>query len=181
VLAAAILFAWVVMFARVVTEVFVVHRQLLDSLAVPMVAMAAVSGAMGLVFLRSGRERHADGSEVPLSNPFSLTAAIKFAVLFALVLAAVALAQRLLPPQGMLLVAGVAGLTDVDAITLSMATFARDGGDPALAARAITLAALTNTAVKAGMVMVLATPELKRRIGGGLAAIALAGVVTLLV
>ncbi len=181
VLAAAILFAWLVMFARVVTEVFVVHRQLLASLAFPMVTMAAVSGAMGLVFLRGGRGRHGEAGEVPFSNPFSLTAAIKFAILFAAVLAAVALAQRLLPPQGMLLVAGVAGLTDVDAITLSMATFARDGGDPRLAARAITVAALTNTAVKAGMVLVLARPELKRRIGGGLAAIALAGLATLLV
>ncbi|HSV07449.1 MAG TPA: DUF4010 domain-containing protein [Candidatus Binatus sp.] len=47
------------------------------------------------------------------------------------------------------MVAALAGLTDVDAITLSMAEYARSG-DPHVATSAIVLATLSNTAVTCG-------------------------------
>ena len=50
--------------------------------------------------------------------------------------------------------AALAGTTDVDAITLSMAQYARSG-NPQVAAHAITIAVLSNTVVKTGMVLVL--------------------------
>jgi hypothetical protein len=64
------------------------------------------------------------------------------------------LVQAYAPGRGLYFVAVLAGTTDVDAITLSMAQYAR-GGDPQLAARAIIVAALSNTAVKTAMVAVL--------------------------
>lgn len=180
VFAAGILLAWVVMFARIVTEVFVVHRQLLGGLVPALAAMAAASAVAGVAMLRRGVDGTKSGvEEVPLRNPFSLTAAAKFAAFFAVVLVAVAASQRLLPPQGLYLVAAIAGLTDVDAITLSMATYARDGGEAHVATRAITVAALTNTVVKGGMVLVLGSAALKRRVGVGLAGILAAGAVVL--
>ena len=62
---------------------------------------------------------------MPLKNPFSLTAAAKFAILFAAVLLLVKLSQLYLPGSGVYLLALLAGLTDVDAITLSMAEYAK--------------------------------------------------------
>jgi uncharacterized membrane protein (DUF4010 family) len=68
-------------------------------------------------------------------------------------------------------------LTDVDAITLSLAGQAKTTIAPALAVTAIMLAILSNTLVKCGLVVVLGAPPLKRRIvlatlliltGGGL-------------
>jgi uncharacterized membrane protein (DUF4010 family) len=166
-LAAGILLAWVVMFVRVLVEVAVVHRALLGEVLQPMAGMAVVGLGAGMLYLRRGAEasrRAAAEEDVPLTNPFSLLAAIKFALFFALVLVVVEATRRLLPGQGMYLVAGLAGLTDVDAITLSMASYARDGGDPEVAANAIGIAALTNTVVKAGMVVMLAAPGLRRRV-----------------
>jgi uncharacterized membrane protein (DUF4010 family) len=58
-------------------------------------------------------------------------------------------------------VAGLAGMTDVDAITLSMAEYARSG-DAHFAADAIVLATLTNTTVKCGIVVVLGGAVLRR-------------------
>jgi len=82
-------------------------------------------------FLRRGRaEQPAAAGEVVLKNPFSLTAAVQFGVLFAAVLLVVAAAERYFPGQGYYIVAALAGLTDVDAITLSMAGLARSGGAP---------------------------------------------------
>jgi uncharacterized membrane protein (DUF4010 family) len=183
-LAAGILLAWVVMFVRVVVEVAVVDRALLGELARPMAVMGGVAALAGALYLRRGaiasKQAMADG-EVHLTNPFRLTAAIKFALFFAAVLLVVAVAKRTMPVEGLYLVAALAGLTDVDAITLSMASFARDGGDPALAVNAIGIAALTNTVVKAGMVAALGARGLKRRVlvatavvlGGGVVAVIL--------
>jgi uncharacterized membrane protein (DUF4010 family) len=86
-----------------------------------------------------------------------------------------------LPPRGIYLVAGLAGLTDMDAITLSMAGVAKQGGDLQLAANAITIAALSNTIVKGGIVAILGTRGLKRRIAVGLIASLVAGIVALAV
>jgi uncharacterized membrane protein (DUF4010 family) len=65
---------------------------------------------------------------VPLSNPFSLTSAAKFAALFALYSLLVAIVQQHFPPEGVYVVAALAGTTDVDAITLSMSEYARQDG-----------------------------------------------------
>ena len=60
----------------------------------------------------------------------------------------------------------IAGFTDVDAITLSMAEMSRASGsvEPHVAIRAITLAAVSNTLVKASIVFVTAHHGLKKRI-----------------
>ncbi|HEX9894733.1 MAG TPA: DUF4010 domain-containing protein [Gemmatimonadales bacterium] len=180
-LAAGILLAWMVMFLRVFVEVFVVHRPLLLKLALPLGVMAGTSAAAGLVLFRRGVD-HAtpEADEVPLRNPFSLTAAAKFAAVFAVIMLAVGLAERLLPPRGMYVVAALAGLTDMDAITLSMAEFARTNGETGVAALAITIAALSNTLVKGGMVLALGSGSLKRRVGIGMALVVAAGLGALL-
>ena len=78
-----------------------------------------------------------------MRNPFSLASAAKFAAFFALVLLLVKLVQSYFPSQGVYVVAALAGLTDVDAITLSMAEYAK-ANDPGTAVRVIVFAALTN-------------------------------------
>jgi uncharacterized membrane protein (DUF4010 family) len=181
-LGAGILLAWVVMFARVVTLVFVVYRELLAQLAIPLGAMAAVTAAAAALLLRRGvRRPQKREEEVPLKNPFSLTAAAKFAAVFAVILFAVAAARQLLPRRGIYLVAGLAGLTDMDAITLSMAGVARQGNELRLAANAIIIAALSNTVVKGGIVTILGSRGLKRRILAGLIASLVVGVLVLVV
>jgi len=89
---------------------------------------------------------------------------MKFAVLFAVVLLVVELVQRHFHGQGYYVVAALAGLTDVDAITLSMAAHVRDGGVSATTAtRSLVVAALSNTVVKCGMVVALASAALRQR------------------
>jgi uncharacterized membrane protein (DUF4010 family) len=178
-IASGILLSWTVSFVRVLVEVLVVNRSLLPVLLPSIVAMSTVSAAFGWLYLRrAGRE--ATAGEVPLSNPFSLTAAVKFAALFAVVLLIVELVQTHAPASGLYFVAAIAGTTDVDAITLSMAQYAQ-GGRADVAASAITIAVLSNTIIKTGMVLALGHPALRRSIllatavilGAGIAALAL--------
>jgi len=166
-LLAGILVAWTVMFGRVLVEVAVVNRALLPSLALPFGLMGLVGLVLTAVAVRRGqatRRSAAQSPDLPLRNPFSLLAAARFAALFAAVLLAVKLVQLHFPGKSVHVVAMLAGTTDVDAITLSMAESARGGGDAALATTAIVLATLTNTFVKCGLVLALAGPALRRPI-----------------
>lgn len=173
--AAGILVAWVVMFVRVAVEVGVVYAPLLPRLAWPLAAMGAVAVASAAWYF-FGRSEPAESSDLQLQTPFSLTSAIKFAALFALVLLAVAFVRQTFPGRGELVVAALAGLTDVDAITLSMATQARDGGDAGTAVASIVVAILTNTLVKGGLVVSLGAPALRWRIAAATVAIVAVGV-----
>jgi uncharacterized membrane protein (DUF4010 family) len=176
-LAGGILLAWAVMFVRVVVEVLVVNGSLLGAVAPPFAAMATV--AAGAAWYLRGRSAGEDRiAGVPLKNPFSLTAAMRFAAFFAAVLLVVRLVQLHAPGQGVYLVAALAGTTDVDAITLSMAQYARSGSAE-VAVQAITLAALTNTLVKTGMVVVLGGKQLRRQVALAAALILVSGAVVL--
>ena len=161
-LASGMLLAWAVMFGRVVVEVMVVNPALLGKVMTPFAAMAAV--AAGAAWYLRGRVTTDDRiSGVPLKNPFSLAAAMRFAAFFAVVLLVVRLVQMYSPGQGVYVVAALAGTTDVDAITLSMSQYARTGSAE-VAAHAITIAALTNTLVKTGMVLALGSDRLRRQV-----------------
>jgi uncharacterized membrane protein (DUF4010 family) len=160
-LASGILLAWAVMFARVIVEVLVVNRALLGQVLVPFAAMAATAGGAAWYLGRRARAGGRSAAEMTLTNPFSLTAAAKFAAFFAAVLLVVKLVQTYAPDRGVYFVAALAGTTDVDAITLSMAQYARNGSG-AVAVQAITIAALTNTLVKTVLVGALGSPQLRR-------------------
>jgi len=135
----------------------VVNRTLLAHVLVPFSVMALVVGGFAafLYYRGGGSDGTASKKGVNVQNPFSLTAAAKFAALFAVVLLAVKIVQAHFPPSGLYAVAGIAGLTDVDAITLSMSEFAKSG-EARIAVIAIVIAALSNTLVKCGMAFVLA-------------------------
>jgi len=179
-LATGVVLAWTIMFARVLIEVLVVNRSLLSALAVPITAMMATGAVAAWILHRqSTSDRPSGGEEVELKNPFSLTSAAKFAGLFALVQLVVKLAETYAPAAGMYAVAALAGTTDVDAITLSMAEYARTG-DRTIAINSIVIAALVNTAVKAGMVSLLGAPSLRNRVLSVTGAIIVVGIVALI-
>jgi uncharacterized membrane protein (DUF4010 family) len=135
-LACGILLAWVVMFGRVIAEVAVVFPTLLGKLAIPVAAMAATSLLLAGLFFRRTRQRAKRDDDVsqqlPLTNPFSLRAASQFALFFSAVTFVVQLTKTHFPGEGLYVVSFPAGLTDVDAVTLSMADYARSGGAASL-------------------------------------------------
>ena len=182
-LAGGILLAWCVMFGRILVEVLVVNQQLLTLLLAPVTAMGLIAAGMGGLYLwrglsRQSREPSPGAAEVPLTNPFSLASAAKVAAFFAFVTLVVKIVQAESPGGGVYIVAALAGLTDVDAITLSMAEFAKSG-DTTVAVNAIVIAALANTLVKCGMVLILAGAPLRRPIALATAAILTAGIAAL--
>lgn len=165
-LAAGVLIAWLTMAARVIVEVAVVEPSLVPPLLWPMIGLGVPSAIAAGIALWGGAGRAEPGpaagtaesepDEVELKNPFSLTGAMKFGALFAVVLVAVKLAQDHAPASGVYAISALAGLTDVDAITLSLAQSVGEGDTPSVVAvRGIILAAFANTFVKLGLVLSL--------------------------
>jgi uncharacterized membrane protein (DUF4010 family) len=161
-LACGILLAWAVMFGRVLVLVLAVNIGLVYPLLPPFAAMGLVTLLAAWLLYRRGGET-AERQDLPLKNPFSLTAAAKFAAIFAVVLLLVKVTQFYFPGGGVYIVAALAGLTDVDAITLSMAEYAK-ANPPIVAATAVVIAAISNTVVKCGMVATLGGRALRRPI-----------------
>jgi uncharacterized membrane protein (DUF4010 family) len=181
-LAGGLLLAWAVMGVRVVVIVAVVFAPLVRPLLLPFGAMTAMTLAAAAFLLRRARAQEPTAAGVvALKNPFSLTSAAKFGLLFAVVLIVVAGVERYFPGRGYYVVAALAGLPDVDAITLSMAGLARNGGiDLATAAGTLVVAALANALLKCGMVVFAASAGLRRSVVTVTVSLVLVGAATIL-
>jgi len=139
------------MVPRVVVEVAAVNWPLLGELAptllalmfIPLMAVAAATifGARWVV----------EPGEVKLDNPLQLRTALAFGLLLSVIPLAAAGAERWVGEAGVYATALIAGLADVDAITLSLARAAGRSMDAVIAERAIVVAVLANTAVKAAL------------------------------
>jgi uncharacterized membrane protein (DUF4010 family) len=88
------------------------------------------------------------------------------------VLFAAEFARRWFGTGGLLASAAVLGLTDVDALTISMAKM--PAIDPEVAARAIALGVLVNCALKATVAVALGTPLFARAVAATLTVMVLA-------
>lgn len=175
--ALAVVAACTVMLPRVLLATGLVNRQFALSLVVPFALMAIPGiGYAAWVWLRRHPQRR-QGDTPELGNPLSLATAIKFAALYSLVAFAVKAIRAEGWTEGLLPLSFVSGLTDMDAISLSIA---RDHGTeqaaPGLAAQAVVLAAVSNTLLKTSMGVALGSPGLKARIAIVLGATAAIGV-----
>ena len=109
-------------------------------------------------------------AEVEANNPLRLAAAIRMAVAFQVAISVIAAVRDRWGTSGVYATASVLGLTDVDALTMSMSRL--DGGlTTEVAARAIVIGILVNTVFKLGISLALGSPAYRRVAGYGLAGI----------
>jgi uncharacterized membrane protein (DUF4010 family) len=163
-IAVAIIAAWVIMFLRVIVEVAVVNNRLLPYIWPAMAAMG-FSGLFYALYLYFSQTA-IDEEELNLSNPFELGPAIKFGLIYALILMITKAAEVYIGEKGLYLTSFLAGLADVDAITLSIADLTKAGQGVALSTGkiAIILAAISNTAAKGVLVFSLGSRSLRKYI-----------------
>ena len=167
-LALGIVIAWTIMFARVLVEVAAVNAPLLADVWLPITA----GGAAGLVYggflyVRQKPNEDAEEKEEPnFANPFELGPAIKFGLLYGVILVVSKAAQMYFGDAGIYISAVASGIADVDAITLSLADLSQNEGslDRDTAALGIVLAAMSNTVVKGGIVVALGSAGMRRAI-----------------
>jgi uncharacterized membrane protein (DUF4010 family) len=163
-----------VMFARVIVVVALFGPGLTSAVGPALAAAALVSAVAALAlnqsFARSAGETEREGEPV-VRNPFELRTVLGFAALLAAILVLTRIVTEYFGGAGSIALAAIAGLADVDAITLSMTRLA-DGPDAGTAAIAILVAVAANSASKS----VLAITVGGRRFGLAYAGITAASV-----
>jgi uncharacterized membrane protein (DUF4010 family) len=180
--ALAVAAACTVMLPRVVVATGLVNRDFALTLLAPFALMAlpGISYAAWVWLRRRPGRREGDTPE--LGNPLSLSTAIKFAALYAAIAFAVTVIREQGWTQGLLPLSFVSGLTDMDAISLSLAgDYGSEGAEPGLLTRAVVVAAISNTLLKAGMAALVGSRGLKLRMAIVLGATAAVGVVWVIV
>ena len=152
---AGALAAATVMCVRVIVVVTLFGVQLLPAvgpaLGVAAIVLAAVALALGLGPGRAGED---GGPGAPVQNPFELRFVLGFAALLAVILLVSRIAAANFGGAGNIAVAAVAGLADVDAITLSMTGLA-GGPDARVAGIAILVAVAVNSLAKSVMAVLV--------------------------
>jgi uncharacterized membrane protein (DUF4010 family) len=157
-----------IVFIRVLVEILIVAPAHIVPLGLP-VATMLVAAAAAAVLAWIGVRRHPIEMP-PQSNPSELRPALLFACVYTAVLIALAAGQRYFPQRGTYVVAFFAGLSDMDAITLSTARAVQNnsGGETMSAARGarlIVLASMSNLLFKWGITLLMGHRRLARRVG----------------
>jgi uncharacterized membrane protein (DUF4010 family) len=177
-LAFGVVAANAVLYPRVLLAVAVLNPPLVQPL-IPLLAgpalVATVAAASG-----AGRMPAAGPCQLAERNPLQLGAALQMTVLFQLVIVAVHLAGTIWGNAGVVTSAAVLGLTDVDALTMSMARGIAESGSLQLAAFAIAVGVLANTVFKLAVVVVFGEARFRAIAGGTLAVMVVTAAAVLL-
>lgn len=179
--ALAVIIASTVMCLRLLGVLFVAEASLGRVLIVALGAMAAVGLAAALFFYLRKEKGAGEAEAVKLENPFELSSTLKFGALFVVVLVVSRWAQNSFGDSGAYVTGLLAGSTDVDAISLSMANLVKEGKiDLHVARNTVVLAVCSNTVVKAVMALVLGGKAMGLRVMLVSAGMLVAGVVVML-
>ena len=165
------------MIPRVLLLVLVIYPPLLRIVSFPLAAML-VSGLVIIFFLRRRNKTNETEFErsINLTHPLKLSTAIKFGLVFAVVLMIFEFAHDSFGSIGVYFTSAIAGLTDVDVITLSVSRMVRNSHiDFRVAGIAIVIAVIMNTISKGAIVFFTGSQELRRTVIFSFAVILLAG------
>jgi uncharacterized membrane protein (DUF4010 family) len=178
-LADGVIAACTVLFVRVLVLTVVLEPGLARVLLPYTLAPLLVGVAVLTVRVRSRTGRVSEAE--PARNPLQIGAALQMAAVFQIVLLGVEWARRVWGEAGVIASGAVLGLTDVDALTISMAKGVTGGVPVEVAARALAIGILANTGLKLAIVLSIGASAFRRAAALALAAMTLALAGTLLV
>jgi uncharacterized membrane protein (DUF4010 family) len=160
------------LYPRVLVATAVLNLPLVRPLAPYLIVPFLIAASVALWGLRSSKD---DGdSAPPPANPLQLGSALQMVIMFQVVLMLVHVARSRWGAAGLLSSAAVLGLTDVDALTATMARSVALTSPLQVVALAIAVGVLSNTAMKMVLALVLGRSQF-RTIAGGTLGVMLAG------
>jgi uncharacterized membrane protein (DUF4010 family) len=173
-LASGTLVACGTMFPRVLLVATLLNPSLLRPLLPALGVMAVAVYLPALLLWRAQRDKALE-VDATLKNPLELRAALSFGVLLALVMLLGHALQSWFGETGIIALAMASGITDVDAITLSLSRMSEAGLGTRTALTGIVLAAAVNSVAKAGMAAAIGGRTMGLRVGVPLVSAAVAG------
>ena len=150
-----------IMFVRVLIVVFTLNAELLSSLLIPLLSLIIVTALFSYYLWKEAKTVK---GKVELGSPFSLGPALKFGLLFALILALVKIGEVYFSSRGVYIVSFLSGVADVDAITISLSQLSKGSLPLETARNGILIAVLTNVAAKGGIAYWFGSKEFRKRV-----------------
>ena len=160
--ATAILAASSLMILRVFIWIIIFNVNLIYNLLFPMflVLITGVSTAFYFNSKSSGENKYYDHTVQP-GNPLNMQGAIVFGVIYSLVILMINYTNSMFGETGIYLSSAVAGLTDIDAISISVSKLSLSGISILTAQNAILIAVFCNTLIKLLIVMWFGSAQLR--------------------
>ena len=177
----AILAASTIMIIRVLVWVVIFNKSILQELSIPIGLMFLTGLGMTLYFYKKQQSKPKTKTDFPLGEPLNLREAVFFGLLYTGILLLVSYGNEKFGSNGIFISSAIAGLTDIDAITISMSKLAGDSIAKLTAQNAILLATLCNTIVKIGISLWAGSKDLRKFVLIGYGFIFLAGLVGFIV
>jgi uncharacterized membrane protein (DUF4010 family) len=167
-----------ILFLRVLVAIAVLNRGLAQT-AAPYFALPLMAGVAATVL---GWYWNNDAGEEPreVTNPLQFWNSVQMAIVFQTVLYLVHWLDETFGNRGLLVSGAILGITDVDALTISMAQGV-ETDDWTVASQALTIGILSNTFLKAVVAAVLGRGRFRWLAVSGLATILAALVISLVV
>jgi len=157
--AGGIVIASTIMYLRVLLETALFNPALAKVLAIPYLS-ASVVGLAFVIYLYKNESIHKIEHTAVTNNPLELSEALKLGLLFGVIFGSIGLLQSEFGNSGVYVIAFLSGLTDVDAITLSLSQLAKEKISHEAAIYGIVIATTVNSLVKLGIVFVLGGKKL---------------------
>ena len=165
--------ACTILIPRVIVLSAILNAEVAISLARILWLPALLGAGVTALGWRRGAQADDDKEAKGIRNPLRLGAAVQMAVAFQVAMSAVAAVRDRWGTVGIYATAGLLGLTDVDALTMSMSRV--DASLVAtIASRAIAIGILANTLLKLSLSLVFGAPQFRRTAGLGLAGLGIA-------
>lgn len=177
--------ACTVLLPRVLVLSTVLNREVAWALIPYLIPPFVVGVAWCAAWLLQARHEGRDGEEAEAdvgaeTSPLRLWSAIRMTLALQAALMALNFVSARFGAGGVLATAAVLGLTNMDALTLSMNRLGSSSGDVPLAARAIAVGIAANSLLKLALTVVLGEAHFRRVASSGVAALLVAAVVTIL-
>ena len=176
-LATGILLACGTMFPRMLLVASLLNPDLFRPMLIPVVVMALLAYLPALVYRQLQSDKKPDTASL-LHNPLELKTALGVGVLLALVMILGKALQHGFGEAGVLVLAVVSGVADVDAINLFLARMSLDDIALRVVVMGVVSAAAMNNLVKGGMAILIGGRAIGLRVGLPLLASAVGGLVS---
>lgn len=157
----AICLAGSTMFLRILAVDFVINTDVAMKVVIPL-AVLGIVGYVSSFFIWKNKKSE---QKINVSSPLAFKSAFSFGIFFVVVFFLSRLTENYVGDAGILLLAFLAGLIEVDAINISLATLAISTITPSVAVYGILLAAIANTVSKWGLAKYFGTDALAKDVG----------------
>ncbi len=143
-----------IMYMRVLAETAVFNHDLAKSLAFPYIT-GTIVGLLFVGYMYKNEKVYKVEHTPVTNNPLELSQALKLGLLFGIIFGSIWIFQSKFGDSGVYIISFLSGLTDVDAITLSLSQLATVKISELTAMYGIMIATIVNSIVKLGIAFVL--------------------------